>query len=296
MTETIELPVVQSTPGVSPADRRPEWLKVKIPTGDTYGMLKQMIGSKKLHTVCEEARCPNMGECWGAGTATFMILGDTCTRSCGFCAVKTGRPGTVDLEEPMRVAEAIESMGIKHAVITSVNRDELPDGGAGIFAETIRLARERVPGLRLEVLIPDFKGKLELLQMIVDAKPDILNHNTETVPSLYRTVRPQGRYQWTLDVLAAAKRRGMTTKTGIMLGLGEEREELLETMRDLVAQGVDILTLGQYLQPTKQHLPVARFVHPDEFTELRERGLQMGFRYVESGPLVRSSYHAERHV
>jgi len=296
MVETIELPVVQPSEAAVPAERRPEWLKVKIPTGETFGMLKQMIGSKKLHTVCEEARCPNMGECWGAGTATFMILGDTCTRSCGFCAVKTGRPGTIDLEEPARVADAIESMGIRHAVITSVNRDELADGGAGVFAETIRQSRARVPGLRLEVLIPDFKGKLDLLQLIIDAKPDILNHNTETVPSLYRTVRPQGRYDWTLSVLAEAKRQGMTTKTGIMLGLGEEREELLATMRDLADRGVDVLTLGQYLQPTKSHLPVVRFVHPDEFDELRDRGLEMGFRFVESGPLVRSSYHAERHV
>jgi lipoic acid synthetase len=255
-----------------------------------------MMGSKKLHTVCEEARCPNMAECWGAGTATFMILGDTCTRSCGFCAVKTGRPGTLDLDEPVRVADAIEQMGVRHAVITSVNRDELPDGGAGVFAETIRQSRARVEGIRIEVLIPDFKGKLELLQHIIDARPDILNHNTETVPSLYRRVRPQGRYQWTLSVLAEAKRQGMTTKTGIMLGLGEEREELLQTMRDLAGRGVDILTLGQYLQPTKQHLPVHRFVHPDEFAELKTLGLDMGFRYVESGPLVRSSYHAERHV
>jgi lipoyl synthase len=296
MVETIELPVVNATSAAPPAERRPEWLKVKIPTGETFGMLKQMMSSKKLHTVCEEARCPNMAECWGAGTATFMILGDTCTRSCGFCAVKTGRPGTVDLDEPMRVAEAIDQMGVRHAVITSVNRDELADGGAGIFAETIRQARSRVEGLRVEVLIPDFKGKLDLLQQIIDAKPDILNHNTETVPSLYRTVRPQGRYSWTLDVLQEAKRQGMTTKTGIMLGLGEERDELLATMRDLAERNVDILTLGQYLQPTKQHLPVHRFLHPDEFAELRERGLEMGFRYVESGPLVRSSYHAERHV
>lgn len=294
--EEIEIPVVQSSRVSAPVERRPEWLKVKIPTGETVGKLKQMMGAKKLHTVCEEARCPNMAECWGAGTATFMILGDTCTRSCGFCAVKTGRPGTVDLEEPIRVAEAIDQMGVRHAVITSVNRDELPDGGAGIFAETIRQARARVDGLRVEVLIPDFKGSMESLQMIIDAGPDILNHNTETVPSLYRIVRPQGRYQWTLDLLAEAKRQSMTTKTGIMLGLGEEREELLATMRDLADRGVDILTLGQYLQPTKQHLPVVRFVHPDEFAELRTLALTMGFRYVESGPLVRSSYHAERHV
>jgi lipoic acid synthetase len=296
-TNNLELPVIQPSAGAArPVERRPEWLKVKIPTGETFQFLRQMMRSKELHTVCEEARCPNMAECWSAGTATFMILGDTCTRSCGFCAVKTGRPGTIDLEEPGRVAEAIGQMKVTHAVITSVNRDELADGGASVFAETIRQSRERNAGLRIEVLIPDFKGKLELLQLIIDARPDILNHNTETVPSLYRKVRPQGRYQWTLDVLKESKRQGMTTKTGIMLGLGEGREELLATMRDLVNVGVDILTLGQYLQPTKQHLPVDRFVTPEEFDELRMIGLGMGFRYVESGPLVRSSYHAERHV
>ncbi|HVZ40890.1 MAG TPA: lipoyl synthase [Candidatus Kapabacteria bacterium] len=292
----IELPVIQPGAQHPPVERRPEWLKVKIPTGDSFQFLKQMMRSKELHTVCEEARCPNMAECWSAGTATFMILGDTCTRSCGFCAVKTGRPGTLDIDEPGRVADAVKQMGVQHAVITSVNRDELADGGAGVFAETIRLTRERNPGTRVEVLIPDFKGKFDLLQLIIDARPDILNHNTETVPSLYRRVRPQGKYHWTLDVLRESKRQGMVTKTGIMLGLGEPREELLATMRDLAGVGVDILTLGQYLQPTKSHLPVDRFVHPDEFNELRDLGLEMGFRYVESGPLVRSSYHAERHV
>jgi lipoic acid synthetase len=295
----IELPVLQPSgvPVAGPAPaRRPDWLKVKLPTGDTYQWLKQMMRSKELHTVCEEARCPNMAECWASGTATFMILGDTCTRSCGFCAVKTGRPGTIDLEEPGRVAEAIRLMGVKHAVITSVNRDELQDGGAGVFAETIHQARRQNPEVRVEVLIPDFKGKLDMLQLIIDAKPDILNHNTETVPSLYRRVRPQGRYEWTLRVLGEAKRQGMKTKTGIMLGLGEPREELVQTMRDLVGVGVDILTLGQYLQPTKEHLPVDRFVPPAEFDELRDIGLALGFQYVESGPLVRSSYHAERHV
>lgn len=298
-TKNIELPVIQPStppPAARPAERRPEWLKVKIPTGETFQFLKQMMRSKELHTVCEEARCPNMAECWAAGTATFMILGDTCTRSCGFCAVKTGRPGTIDLEEPGRVAEAIDQMKVTHAVITSVNRDELADGGASVFAETIRQTRLRNPSVRVEVLIPDFKGKLDLLQLIIDARPDILNHNTETVPSLYRRVRPQGRYTWTLDVLRESKRQGMMTKTGIMLGLGESREELVATMRDLVDVGVDILTLGQYLQPTKGHLPVERFVTPEEFDELRMIGLGMGFRYVESGPLVRSSYHAERHV
>ena len=288
----LELPVVQ------PESRqpRPEWLKVKVPTGETFAHLKTMMRSKELHTVCEEARCPNMAECWAAGTATFMILGDICTRSCGFCAVKTGRPGTIDLDEPRRVAQAIAQMGVTHAVITSVNRDELEDGGAGLFAETILRTREQNPGIRIEVLIPDFKGKPEPLQRVVDARPDILNHNTETVPSLYRRVRPQGRYPWTLDLLAEAKRQGMVTKTGIMLGLGESLEELQTTMKDLVDRGVDILTLGQYLQPTKNHLPVERFVTPGEFDELRRIGMRMGFRYVESGPLVRSSYHAERHV
>lgn len=301
--EKIEIPVIgsahapaQGAASVKGVERRPEWLKVKIPTGETFQFLRTMMRSKSLHTVCEEAHCPNMAECWAAGTATFMILGDVCTRSCGFCAVKTGRPGTIDIEEPGRVAEAIAQMGVTHAVITSVNRDELADGGAGVFAETIRQTRLQNPNVRVEVLIPDFKGNQASLQQIIDARPDILNHNTETVPSLYRRVRPQGRYNWTLDLLEEAKRQGMTTKTGIMLGLGEEREELLSVMRDLVARRVDILTLGQYLQPTKQHLPVERFVPPAEFDELRQIGLDLGFRYVESGPLVRSSYHAERHL
>lgn len=295
--QDIELPVVQPSqrPAV-PTERRPEWLKVKIPTGENYRFLKQMMRSKELHTVCEEARCPNMAECWSAGTATFMILGDTCTRSCGFCAVKTGRPGTIDVDEPLRVAEAIRQMNLTHAVITSVNRDELADGGAGVFAETIIQTRRLNPGVGIEVLIPDFKGRLPLLQLIIDARPDVLNHNTETVPSLYRRVRPQAKYEWTLRVLRESKRQGLLAKTGIMLGLGEPREELLQTMRDLVEHGVDILTLGQYLQPTKEHLPVERFVTPQEFDELRDIGLEMGFRHVESGPLVRSSYHAERHV
>ncbi|MBK8910614.1 MAG: lipoyl synthase [Chlorobi bacterium] len=292
----ISLPVIQPSEQAVPVERRPDWLKVRIPTGETVAWLREMMRTKKLHTVCEEARCPNMAECWSAGTATFMILGDTCTRSCGFCAVKTGRPGTVDLDEPMHVAEAVMQMGVKHAVITSVNRDELPDGGSGIFAETIRQVRQANPDVRVEVLIPDFKGNAESLQRIIDARPDILNHNTETVPSLYRKVRPQGKYQWTLDLLQEAKRQGMKTKTGIMLGLGEQRDELLQTMRDLAERNVDILTLGQYLQPTKKHLPVERFVTPEEFDELRIMGLNMGFRYVESGPLVRSSYHAERHI
>jgi lipoic acid synthetase len=287
----------QSSSASSPAaERRPEWLKVKAPGGEVYANVKTMMRSKTLHTVCEEARCPNITECWNAGTATFMILGDTCTRSCGFCAVKTGRPPVLDVEEPQRVADAVASMGLKHAVITSVNRDELPDGGARIFADTILAVRQTVPSITIEVLIPDFKGKKEALQHIIDARPDVLNHNTETVPRLYRRVRPQAKYEWTLSVLRESKAQRLRTKTGVMLGLGETREELLAVMRDLVGVGVDVLTLGQYLQPTKAHLPVERFLHPDEFSELRDIGLEMGFSWVESGPLVRSSYHAERHV
>lgn len=298
MTPTIqllELPVLTTT--VEPVSgRRPEWLKVKAPGGESYSAIKTMMRSKQLHTVCEEARCPNIAECWNAGTATFMILGDTCTRSCGFCAVKTGRPLTIDPDEPRHVAEAVASMNLRHAVITSVNRDELPDGGSNAWAATISAVRIADPNVTIEVLIPDFKGNMANLQRIIDERPDILNHNTETVPRLYRRVRPQGKYHWTLALLQEAKRQGMRTKTGVMLGLGETREEVLEVMRDLRGVGVDILTLGQYLQPTKNHLPVDRFVHPDEFAEYRKIGLDMGFGVVESGPLVRSSYHAERHV
>lgn len=288
--------VEQHTEPTPAPERRPEWLKVKAPGGETYANVKTMMRSKTLHTVCEEARCPNISECWNAGTATFMILGDTCTRSCGFCAVKTGRPPVLDVDEPQRVADAVLSMNLKHAVITSVNRDELADGGSRIFADTILAVREANPDITIEVLIPDFKGKIAALQNIIDARPDVLNHNTETVPRLYRRVRPQAKYEWTLSVLKESKAQGLRTKTGIMLGLGEKREELLTVMQDLCDVGVDVFTLGQYLQPTKAHLPVERFVHPDEFAELREIGLRMGFDWVESGPLVRSSYHAERHV
>ena len=291
MIETNTKEVAPERPG-----QRPEWLKVRLPSGPGYGQVKSIVENHGLHTVCEEARCPNVAECWGRGTATFMILGDVCTRSCGFCAVKTGRPGFLDLNEPARVARAVEKMALKHAVITSVNRDELEDGGAGIFAETIRQIRQRVPGCRVEVLIPDFKGDVSALRIVVAAQPDILNHNTETVPRLYRTVRPQGRYDWTLRILLAAKEEGMVTKSGLMLGIGETTEEVIEVMEDLRAVGVDILTLGQYLQPTRRHLPVDRFVHPDEFAFLKDKGLAMGFRHVESGPLVRSSYHAEEQV
>jgi lipoic acid synthetase len=286
-----EIPVEQPTP------RRPEWLKAKMPGGENYAHLKNLIDSHRLHTVCEEARCPNLGECWNAGTATFMILGDICTRSCGFCAVKTGRPnGELDWDEPNRVADAVMRMGIRHAVITSVNRDERKDGGAPIFAETIREIRRRVPECRVEVLIPDFKGSEEALSIVLDANPDILNHNVETVPRLYRVVRPQANYRQSLEVLQRSKHRGFTTKTGMMLGIGERTEEVVEAMKEIRAVNCDVLTLGQYLQPTKQHLPIDRYVHPGEFKMLKQVGLELGFRHVESGPLVRSSYHAEQHV
>ncbi len=291
-----ELPVIQPAEQLLPSSRRPEWLKVRAPGGESYATIKTMMRSKSLHTVCEEARCPNITECWNAGTATFMILGDTCTRSCGFCAVKTGRPLEIDPDEPRHVAESIREMNLRHAVITSVNRDERADGGSLIWAETIIRTKELNPNTTIEVLIPDFKGKMEPLQRIIDAKPDILNHNTETVPRLYRRVRPQGKFVWTLALLKEAKAQNMRTKTGVMLGLGETREEVLEVMEHLREVNVNILTLGQYLQPTKNHLPVDRFVHPSEFDEYRRIGLEMGFDVVESGPLVRSSYHAERHV
>jgi len=290
---------IPSPPGVKPdllPQRRPEWLKARIPGGENYARLHSIIDAHKLHTVCQEARCPNMGECWNNGTATFMILGDVCTRSCGFCAVKTGRPTELDADEPRRVAEAVKLLGIRHAVITSVNRDELYDGGAQIFAETIRQVRALNPGVRVEVLIPDFQGDEFALNIVLDAFPDILNHNLETVPRLYNVVRPQAKYERSLKVLERSKRRGFVTKTGLMLGIGERTEEVIDVMEDIRAVGCDILTLGQYLQPTKKHLPVDRFVHPDEFTMLKNVGLEMGFRHVESGPLVRSSYHAEQHV
>jgi lipoic acid synthetase len=277
--------------------KRPEWLKAKIPSGKDYVRLDGIMRSHKLHTVCEEARCPNMGECWNLGTATFMILGDICTRSCGFCAVKTGRPENgLDWEEPRRVVEAVELMNIRYAVITSVNRDERDDGGAPIFAEVVRLIHERVPQCKVEVLIPDFKGSEEALEIVLVSKPDILNHNLETVPRLYRTARPQANYRQSLEVLNRAKQKGFITKTGLMLGLGERTEEILEVMNDARAVFCDILTLGQYLQPTKEHLPIDRYVNPDEFIYLKEEGLKMGFRHIESGHLVRSSYHAAGQV
>lgn len=272
---------------------RPDWLKAKIPSGETYSGLKQLIDEHQLHTVCEEARCPNMGECWNSGTATFMILGDICTRSCGFCAVKTGIPIELDADEPRRVAEAMKLINVKYAVVTSVNRDELYDGGASIFAETIRKIREASPTCKVEVLIPDFKGDEFALNIVLDAFPDVLNHNIETVPRLYQTVRPQAKYERSLELLHRAKKRGFVTKSGLMLGLGENLDEVIDVMKDLRRVDCNILTLGQYLQPTKEHLPVDRFVHPDEFKMVKEKGLEFGFKHVESGPLVRSSYHAE---
>jgi lipoic acid synthetase len=288
----MESVVQEVVPPRVPGRGKPDWLKVKLPGGENYARLRGLIESHGLHTVCEEARCPNMGECWNAGTATFMILGDICTRSCGFCAVTTGRPSGLDTTEPYRVAEAIRLMEVRHAVITSVNRDELPDGGAAIFAETIRQARKVNPSIRIEVLIPDFRGVRWALQLVIDERPDILSHNTETVPRLYLRVRPQAKYGRSLELLRRGHDAGVVTKSGLMLGLGESPEEVLQVMRDLRGNGCEILTLGQYLRPTKDHLPVERYVPPGEFLEFRKEGAAMGFRHVESGPLVRSSYHA----
>ena len=274
---------------------RPPWLKVRFFGGENYQDLKRIMRSLDLHTVCESARCPNQGECWEHRTATFMILGDICTRACGFCAVTSGRPaGPLDEDEPERVAQAVEQMRLEYAVVTSVNRDDQPDGGAKIFARTIAAVRARVPECKVEVLIPDFRGHGAALETVVAARPDVLNHNVETVARLYRRVRPGAVYGRSLELLHRAKQLApsMPVKTGMMLGLGETREEVLQAMTDLVAQGTDILTLGQYLQPTREHLPVARFVHPQEFAEYKQLGREMGFRHVESGPLVRSSYHA----
>lgn len=278
--------------------RRPEWVKVQAPTGETYQWLREMMRSKGLHTVCEEARCPNIGECWGSGTATFLLMGDVCTRSCGFCDIKTGRPAPLDWLEPERVAQSVRAMDLRHAVITSVNRDERADGGAPIFAMVIQRIRELQPGCSVEVLIPDFKGSIEALRIVMEARPEILNHNVETVRRLFRQVQPQDRYQWAEATLRNAKSLDPTvlTKSGIMVGLGETMDEVRETMRDLRAWDVDILTIGQYLQPTRNHLPIERYYRPEEFEALREFGEGIGFRWVESGPLVRSSYHAEKQV
>lgn len=276
--------------------RKPAWLKMRMPGGNEYGKLLKLVNDNRLHTVCQSAKCPNLGECWSAGTATLMILGDVCTRSCGFCNIKTGKPPELDLDEPRRVGDAVATMQLNHVVITSVNRDELPDGGAGVWADTLAEIRKQSPKTSVEVLIPDFCGNWEALQKVLDQKPDILNHNLESVPRMYKTVRPQAKYHRSLKLLQISKQQGFTTKTGLMLGIGEEEHEVDLVIDDLVAIGCDILTLGQYLQPTPRHLPVDRWVHPDEFAMWKQLGESRGLRHVESGPLVRSSYHAEKQV
>jgi len=276
--------------------KKPKWLRVKLPTGENYKKVRSLVDEHKLHTICESGNCPNMGECWGEGTATFMILGNICTRSCGFCAVKTGKPEPADEFEPGRVAHSVKTMGVKHAVITSVDRDDLKDGGANIWAQTVRAIRQQSPQTTLETLIPDFAGNWDNLQILVDIAPEIVSHNLETVRRLTKQVRIQAKYDRSLEVLFRLKKGGMRTKSGVMLGLGETDEEIIETMQDLRSVDVDILTLGQYLQPTPKHLPIAEFVTPERFEKYRLLGIEMGFRYVESGPLVRSSYHAEKHL
>ena len=289
---------IQPAPSDPRPRRRPDWIKVKAATGETYAQLQALMRRTSLHTVCEEAGCPNIGECWGSGTATFLMLGEICTRSCRFCDVKHGRPAPLDWEEPERVAQAVKAMNLKHAVITSVNRDEREDGGAPIFAAVIRRIHELVPGCSVEVLIPDFKASLPALKMVMDARPEILNHNVETVPSLFKKVQPQDHYEWSEAVLRHAKLLApdVLTKSGLMVGLGETMSELKAVMRDLRDWGVDILTLGQYLQPSRHHLPIERYYTLEEFADLKEYGLSLGFGWVESGPLVRSSYHAAEQV
>jgi lipoic acid synthetase len=276
--------------------KKPKWLRVKLPTGENYRKVRGLVDEHKLHTICESGSCPNMGECWGEGTATFMILGNVCTRSCGFCGVQTGKPEPVDLFEPGRVANSVKIMGVKHAVITSVDRDDLKDGGSEIWAQTVRAIRHQSPSTTLETLIPDFAGNWDNLQVIIDVAPEIVSHNLETVRRLTKQVRIQAKYDRSLEVLFRLKKGGMRTKSGVMLGLGETEQEVLETMQDLRSVQVDILTLGQYLQPTPKHLPVAEFIEPEQFAFYQKVGLEMGFRFVESGPLVRSSYHAEKHL
>jgi len=276
--------------------KKPKWLRVKLPTGDNYRKVRGLVDEHKLHTICESGSCPNMGECWGEGTATFMILGNVCTRSCGFCGVQTGKPEAVDIFEPARVANSVKIMGVKHAVITSVDRDDLKDGGSAIWAQTVRAIRQQSPGTTLETLIPDFAGNWANLQVLIDVAPEIVSHNLETVRRLTKQVRIQAKYDRSLEVLFRLKKGGMRTKSGVMLGLGETEQEVIETMQDLRAVQVDILTLGQYLQPTPKHLPVAEFIEPTQFAYYQKLGLEMGFRFVESGPLVRSSYHAEKHL
>jgi lipoic acid synthetase len=292
MASSFQLVQIEVSPRLTPP--KPAWIKARAPVGDNYHGLKKLARGLGLHTVCESAQCPNIGECWNHRTATFMLLGDVCTRRCGFCAVPKGRPEPIDWDEPRRVAEAVETLGLRHAVVTSVNRDDDNVGGAKIFAETIREIRRRVPDCRVEVLIPDFQGLEEPLRIVLDARPDVLNHNTETVPRLYRVARSGARYQRTLDLLVNAKKfsPGMVTKTGLMVGLGETWDELTDVIRDLAMRDVDLLTVGQYLRPSRDHLPIARFYTPAEFQRLKEEALALGFRHVESGPLVRSSYHA----
>jgi len=276
--------------------KRPDWLKVRLPIGENYSDVKNLMRRQKLNTVCEEAKCPNISECWNHRTATFMILGDTCTRSCGFCNIKVGIPNELDVEEPKRVVQSVVELNLRHVVITSVNRDELKDGGSTIFKECVRLIREQKPDCTIEILIPDFKGDEDAFNIIMQNPPDILNHNMETVPRLYHAVRPQAKYERSLELIKWFKSKGLKTKSGIMVGIGEKTEEVLELMKDLVAHGCDILTIGQYLQPTKLHLPVDRFVTPEEFKMYKEEGLKIGFKIVESSPLVRSSYHADEHA
>ncbi|HJR75893.1 MAG TPA: lipoyl synthase [Nitrospiraceae bacterium] len=276
--------------------RLPPWFRVRMQRGPDYLDIRRIMDDLGLHTICEEARCPNMWECWNARTATFLILGDICTRRCHYCSVTTGRPAALDLDEPLRVAQAVHALSLRHAVITSVNRDELADGGAAIFAGTIRHIRRVIPACTIEVLIPDFEGNATALATVCAEKPDILNHNIETVRRLFPSIRPQGKYSRSIDLLRHAGQLGMKTKSGLIVGMGETMEEAREVMRDLRSAGCEIMTIGQYLQPTKQHLPVARFYHPDEFAQLKAEGLAMGFSHVESGPLVRSSYHAEQQI
>ncbi|MBK6620850.1 MAG: lipoyl synthase [Saprospirales bacterium] len=289
----LELPIVESQ---ETRRRKPDWLRVKLPIGENYSKVRQLVDQYRLHTICQSGNCPNMGECWGAGTATFMILGNTCTRSCSFCAVKTGRPSEYDMDEPRRVAEAIRLMGVKHAVITSVNRDELKDRGSEVWYQTVYSVKEQSPETTIETLIPDVKATWWALERMISAGQEVVSHNMETVESLYRKVRPQARYERSLEQIKRTKEYGKRTKSGIMVGLGEKQEEVYRTMDDLVAHGCDVLTIGQYLQPTKMHLEVVEYIHPDLFAQYKEVGMQKGFQFVESGPLVRSSYHAERHL
>lgn len=288
----IELPTLEQ-----PRQRtKPDWLKIQLPTGSNYAGVKKIVRENKLHTICEDGSCPNMGECWGSGTATLMILGNVCTRSCSFCAVATGRPNEYDLDEPMRVANAVKLMKLKHCVITSVNRDELQDKGSKVWADTIRLIKLMNPGITLETLIPDFKSDWEALERVLDEKPEVVSHNMETVKRLYRIVRPQAKYERSLEQIKRTKEYGLRTKSGIMVGLGETEDEVFEIMDDLVENGCDVMTIGQYLQPTKMHLEVKEFVTPKQFERYNEIGMKKGFKIVESGPMVRSSYHAEKHI